>query len=480
MKISTEYRTPLFDEVLIRGSVLEHYVAQQADYEGLFNELLRSSGTMRDRIGDRCIWQVNSTAFGGGVAEMLPHHICLLQELGFDVRWLIFKPNQEQFFQFTKGVHNSLHNTAVAGLDNLLPHYLDVSRQGAAELEVITGPNDLLVIHDPQPLCAASQFLDSHPHPAIWRCHIGYPERTPTVDRIWAFLGEYLRPFQRIVLSDSEYVFDTPQPIDIIQPSISPFSAKNRNYEGPADQKLGNSVSFNGRKSGPIPSLQEILGSRYFLHVSRWDSLKGIDRIITAFIRFVRAASDEENTIRLVIAGPDPLDVADDPEGRTYFEKCLALRDQLPTEVQQHLYLACISMKDNDANAEIVGRLQQNAHGIFQLSREEGFGLTTTEALFRGRPVVVSSAFGLKRQVVNGLNGIVLEEPDIEAKAAEMMRRLATSYSDYEGMARRARENCLHFGTQISQIPKWYESIRSALSSFEEHTGPQRANATEA
>ncbi|MFP4897544.1 glycosyl transferase group 1, partial [Paraburkholderia sp. EG304] len=121
----------------------------------------------------------------------------------------------------------------------------------------------------------------------------------------------------------------------IIQPSISPFSAKNRNYEGPADQKLENSVSFNGRKSGPTPSLQQILGWRYFLHVSRWDSLKGIDRIITAFIRFVRAASDEENTIRLVIAGPDPLDVADDPEGRTYFEKCLALRDQLPTEVQQ-------------------------------------------------------------------------------------------------------------------------------------------------
>ncbi|MEM5461817.1 glycosyltransferase [Paraburkholderia phytofirmans] len=469
MKVSTSPRTPLFDEVLVQGSVLEHYVAQREDYGQLLDELLRSSSVMRDRIAHRCIWHVNSTAFGGGVAEMLPHHICLLRELGFDVRWLIFKPKQEQFFQFTKGIHNSLHDTTTAALDDLLPHYLEASRQGATELERIIAPDDCLVIHDPQPLCAASHFLDSHPHPAIWRCHIGYPERTPTVDRIWELLGEHLRPFQRIVLSDSEYAFDTPHPIDIIQPSISPFSTKNRNYEGPADQALENSVSFNRRESGLTASIQDILGSRYFLHVSRWDALKGIDRIITAFHCFVSATPDGENDIRLVIAGPDPLDVADDPEGRVYFENCATLCSNLPWEVQQRVYLACISMKNNDANAEIVGRLQQNAHGIFQLSREEGFGLTTTEALFRGRPIVVSSAFGLKRQVANGLNGIVLDEPNIEAKAADMMHRLATAYSDFEEMGRTARENCLRSSTQISQIPKWYDAIQSTLFSFAEH-----------
>ncbi len=80
----------------------------------------------------------------------------------------------------------------------------------------------------------------------------------------------------------------------------------------------------------------------------------------------------------------------------------------------------------------------------------------------------MSSAFGLKRQVVNGLNGVVLDEPDIEDKAAEMMHHLATGYSDFEEMARTARENCLRSSTQISQIPKWYDSIHSALSSFEE------------
>jgi trehalose synthase len=143
----------------------------------------------------------------------------------------------------------------------------------------------------------------------------------------------------------------------------------------------------------------------------------------------------------------------------------------LSEDVRRRVHLACISMKDQDANAEIVGRLQQNAHGIFALSREEGFGLTATEALFRGKPVIVSSAFGLKRQVTSGLNGVVLDEPDIENKAADVMHRLATSYSDFEQMARTAREKCLHSSTQISQFPKWYASIQSALTSLEEaHT----------
>jgi trehalose synthase len=280
-----------------------------------------------------------------------------------------------------------------------------------------------------------------------------------------------LRPFQRIVLSATEYAFDTDRPIDIIQPSISPFSAKNREYQGPAGEALESSFSFSGHEFEHAPSLQDILGSRYFLHVSRWDGLKGIDRIIDAFSRFVKTASHEACSLRLVIAGPDSSDVADDPEGRAYFEKCVALRSQLSEDVRRRVHLACISMKDQDANAEIVGRLQQNAHGIFALSREEGFGLTATEALFRGKPVIVSSAFGLKRQVTSGLNGVVLDEPDIENKAADVMHRLATSYSDFEQMARTAREKCLHSSTQISQFPKWYASIQSALTSFEEaHT----------
>ncbi|CDX30604.1 Glycosyl transferase group 1 [Mesorhizobium plurifarium] len=467
MKVSTKPRTSLFDEVLVEGSVLAHYVAERNHYEELLDELFRSSGEARNMIGSRCIWHINSTAFGGGVAEMLPHHICLLRDLGFDVRWLIFKPKEEQFFQFTKALHNSLHDVNVAGLNVLLPHYLEASKKGATELERIIRPDGFLVIHDPQPLVAAAKFLESHPHPAVWRCHIGYPKRTPTVDEIWGFLGEYLHQFQRIVLSAKEYAFDTDLPIDIIPPSISPFSSKNRNYEGPASQTLDHLVSFNGQEFEPTPSLQDILDSRYFLHVSRWDGLKGIDRIIAAYDRFVKTALAEAYDTRLVIAGPDPLDVADDPEGREYFEKCVLLCTQLSEEVRRRVYLVRISMKDHDANAEIVGRLQQNAHGVFALSREEGFGLTATEALFRGKPVVVSSAFGLKRQVVNGLNGVVLHEPDIEDKAAEMMHRLAVGYSDFEEMARTAREHCLRSSTQISQIPKWYHSIQSALSSFE-------------
>jgi len=465
MKISIESRTPLFDEVRIEGSVLEHYQERREDYGELLDTLHQSASMIRGQLGRRRLWHINSTAFGGGVAEMLPHHICLLRELGLDARWLIFKPTLEPFFQFTKGLHNALHDVSTEDFDELLPHYFEVSRQGAEELQELIGPDDVLIVHDPQPLIAAAQFLDAHPHPAIWRCHIGYPKRTPTVDKIWEFLGTYLPPFQRVVLSDREYALDTRHPVDFIQPSISPFSSKNRHYEDPMDHALESMVAFGGQEAPR--SLRDILGSRYFLHVSRWDGLKGIDRIMAAFECFAGTAMEETQDVRLVIAGPDPAGVADDPEEWEYFRKYADLHSQLPADVRQRVHLACISMEDHDANAEIVGRLQQNALGIFQLSREEGFGLTATEALFRGKPVIVSSAFGLRKQVTHGKNGVVLDDPGIETKAAYMMNHLATRPGDFGKMAANAREICLRSSTQIAQIPNWFQTIQLALASFE-------------
>lgn len=468
MKIATTSRTPLFDEVLVEDSVFEHYATAWDTYGELLDELGRSCDALREKIGRRCIWHINSTALGGGVAEMLPHHVCLQREWGIDVRWLVFKPQEASFFRFTKGLHNALHGVPVAGLDALAPCYLAPSQQAAAELARIIGRDDMLIVHDPQPLAAVAAFLRSHPHAAIWRCHIGYPGHTPAVDQAWRYLREHLPAFQRIVLSDQAYAFEADQPIDIIQPSISPFSSKNRCYAEPPSAMVEQAVVLKGAGDQPSPSFQELLGWRYFLHVSRWDGLKGIDRLIAAFHRFASHSGDDSQDIRLVIAGPDPAAVADDPEDRMYFEQYAALCAQLPEPVRRRVYLACIAMDAVDANAEVVGRLQQNAYAVFQLSRQEGFGLTTTEALLRGKPVVVSSAFGLKRQVVNGLNGVVLDEPHIEAKAAETMHRLATAYADFEHMARTAREKGLRASTQVSQIPKWHDAIRAALASFEE------------
>jgi trehalose synthase len=467
MNITTTNRTPLFDEVLVQDTVLEHYTAAREAFGELLDQLDRSCDAMRSKAGHRCIWHINSTAFGGGVAEMLPHHVCLQRELGIDVRWLVFKPQAAVFFRFTKGLHNALHGIHAPNLDALAPHYLAPSEQAAAELARIIGPGDILIVHDPQPLGAVAAFLRSHPHAAIWRCHVGYPGRLPAVDEARRFLREHLHPFQRIVLSDQAYAFDAGRPIDIIQPSISPFSRKNRFYLEPPGATLEQSVSLIGDDGQSQPSFRELLASRYFLHVSRWDGLKGIDRLIAAFDRFARTADGDAQDIRLVIAGPDPLAVADDPEDRTYFEQYAALCAQLPKQVRRRLHLACVSMTDIDANAEVIGRLQQNAYAVFQLSREEGFGLTTTEALLRGKPVIVSSAFGLKRQVIDGYNGVVLAPPDIEAKAAQMMERLATAYEDFEQMATTARQNTLLRSTQLAQIPKWHDSIRAALASFE-------------
>ncbi len=129
---------------------------------------------------------------------MLPHHICLLRDLGLNVRWLVFQPKEDGFFRFTKGLHNSLHDISAASLSDLLPYYCEASEQGAKDLAKIIEPDDLLVIHDPQPLFAAAQFLRLHPHPAIWRCHIGYPKSTPTVNEIWRMLTKYLAHFREL------------------------------------------------------------------------------------------------------------------------------------------------------------------------------------------------------------------------------------------------------------------------------------------
>ncbi len=329
------------------------------------------------------------------------------------------------------------------GLAQLKSKYIAESAIGMEELDNILGNEDVLVVHDPQPLGAAARLLDRRPLPAIWRCHIGYPGRTPTVDHTWGMLTNFLQPFQLVVLSDEAYAFESPVPISFIQPSICPFSRKNRAYNAPPNRELLEKVKiFNGSEQSVIDTAA-VLDSRYFLHVSRWDSLKGIDRVIDAFVEFCRSlqhdAFEANDHIRLVVAGPDPDSVADDPEGLAYFEHCQSICDALSAHIRKRIDLTCISMENYNLNAEVVGRLQQNALGVFQMSRQEGFGLTSTEALFRARPLVVSSAFGLQLQVTDGENGTVLSDPDIHIKASKIMHRIADGSDEIERMAQIGR-----------------------------------------
>ncbi|MGX5805075.1 glycosyltransferase [Bradyrhizobium sp. Arg314] len=455
------------DEVVFHDDILAKYQRERDIYGSLLDAAERAYMACRVRLSDRRVWHINSTAFGGGVAEMLPHHIALMRGFGIDMRWLIFKPRDKQFFVFTKGLHNSLHNVQTPCTDELVASYERESRQGARDLRRIIGADDVVIVHDPQPLAAASFFLESQPHPAIWRCHIGYPQRAPTVDRTWEFLRGYLRPFHRVVLSDADYAFNGISDIDIIPPSISPFADKNLSYPDEPGDELERYVSINGYDEDLRISLADLIKERYFLQVSRWDRLKGIDRVLEAFRRFVENESSVADGTRLVIAGPDPAGVSDDPEAAEYLSECEAHAARLPRKVRQHIRFVCVSMKDHQKNAEIISRLQARAFAVFQLSKEEGFGLALTEALFKCRPVVVSDAFGLKRQIIDGVNGIVIQEPGIEEKASEIMRRLVVGTIARQRLGRTAGQMCIQNSVQIAHAPSWLESIANGIAQSE-------------
>jgi trehalose synthase len=420
----------------------------------------RLARALAGRLAGRTVWNVNSTAAGGGVAEMLRVLLPYVRGSGSDVRWIVLD-GDPAFFHVTKRLHHALHGSPGDGAplgSEARAIYEATARANAPRLLERLRPRDVVLLHDPQTAGLAPFLLDAGAI-VIWRCHIGHDTPNAEVERGWAFLEPYLRDVLALVFSRRGYV---PPYVDrartaVITPSIDAFSAKNQELDPPAVRAiLVHAGLVEGPDGGGAPAFARDDGSParverradvvrlgrapawerpLVVQVSRWDPLKDPAGVLRGFAALVEGG--EPTGAELVLAGPNVHAVADDPEGGAVFDDVLAAWRQLPHAVRDRVHLASLPMADVEENAAIVNALQRHAAIVVQKSLHEGFGLTVTEAMWKARPVVASAVGGIRDQIVHGVHGLLLEDPrDLGAFAAALHRLLG----DPEG-ARRLGEN---------------------------------------
>lgn len=260
------------------------------------------------------------------------------------------------------------------------------------------------------------------------------------------------------IFSRPQYVWEglDPSRVAIIPPCIDAFSAKNQPLDDgtvtsildaagllPArsaavagftriDETTGRVATRAGMiEDAPLPTTAQVIAQ-----VSRWDPLKDHVGVMTGFCDYV----PPDDGIHLVLAGPDPESVADDPEGQQTLAELRAARDGLHPECRRRVHIACLPMDDVDENAAIVNALQRRADVIVQKSLAEGFGLTVAEAMWKGRPTVASRVGGIQDQIEPEVSGVLIEPSDLAGLGAAVTTLLEDEETATAlGQAARAR-----------------------------------------
>jgi trehalose synthase len=415
-------------------------------------QLERSAVRLRKALGDRVIWHVNATALGGGVAEMLQTLLAYGKGAHVENRWVVLDGDPE-FFSITKRLHNRLHGVEGDGGplgSRERAHYEAVLVENLADLRSRVSPGDLVVLHDPQ-TAGLRSGLSANGVRVTWRCHIGCDESNALSDEGWSFLRPYVEQSDAFVFSRRAYApgWVDPSRLVVIPPSIDPFSAKNADLDATdvaavlarAGLVTGadpdGPVRYTRRDGSPGSVRRHVDGERLVLdgeappydarlvvQVSRWDRLKDMAGVMRGVALI--AGDGALEGAHLMLVGPAVAGVSDDPEGAEVLEECRRDWRRLPSAVRRRVHLATIPMDDPDENAVIVNAVQRHAYAVVQKSLVEGFGLTVTEALWKGRPVVASRVGGIQDQIVDGRDGLLVDDPhDLDAFASVLRRLLA-------------------------------------------------------
>jgi trehalose synthase len=399
----------------------------------------------REMFASRTIWNVNSTARGGGVAEMLQTLVAYARGTGVDCRWLVIE-GDPPFFVVTKRIHNRLHGAdgdgGPLGQQERAAYERTLHENCSALLARIV-PGDVVILHDPQTAGLAPE-LREHGAIVIWRCHVGVDHPNELARQAWEFLSPYVEAAEVVVFSREQFAWDTvaPERRRIIAPSIDALAPKNQDLAVPTVDAILRAARIRaGGGFGGAPAFRRFDGSqgvvqrpaevdedrplgheeRYVLQVSRWDSLKDPHGVIEGFAQFVAPHTDAH----LIYAGPAVDAVTDDPEGAQVLADARSQRAALDPAVRERVHLAMLPMDDLEENAAIVNALQRNAAVVVQKSLAEGFGLTVAEAMWKARPVVASRIGGIADQIEDGVSGVLVEDPnDLEAYGAAVRRLL--------------------------------------------------------
>jgi trehalose synthase len=322
---------------------------------------------------------VNSTYYGGGVAEMLSSLTLLMNNVGITTGWRVIQGSPD-FFSVTKKMHNALQGGTIKLSERKTRIYEDVIFENAIRNHL---GHDIVLIHDPQPLPMITHYKKRGPW--IWRCHLdlSHPEK-----RLWDYLRRFVRQYDAMILSIKEYRQKISVPQLFFMPAIDPFSIKNRHLtEKEIDERLDRYK---------IPTDLPLI-----VQVSRFDRWKDPKGVIEAF-RIARKEVDST----LVLLG----DVAtDDPEGEDIYKSLIDCREER---------IVILSRQDT----ALVNALQRRASVVLQKSIREGFGLTVTEAMWKGTPVIGGNVGGIKYQIKNGVNGFLVSS--VEEAAGRIVQIL--------------------------------------------------------
>ena len=422
-------------------------LAGQRDEETIeWSQLASATQQARDRIGARTIWNVNSTATGGGVAEMLVSILAHARGAGLDMRWVVMDADSE-FFTITKRLHHRFHGSEGDG-EPLGPEQDDVYRRvtarNARELSTELKPGDVVFLNDPQTAGMVPILARCGVH-IVWRSHIGTDRANAEVEEAWQFLLPYLREVDAFVFSRWDYV--PPQLADrdvtVIAPAIDIFAEKNIAID---DDHAAAILAISGLCDGETTSVPLFyhadwradivtraaemdqdepapLGDRLIVQVSRWDPLKEPIGVMRGFTDHVAPVVGD---VRLMLAGPSPEGVSDDPEAAQVLEAVRVARADLDPAVRRRVHLACLPAQHHSESAAMVNALQRHATIVVQKSLAEGFGLTVSEAMWKRRPVVASRVGGIQDQIDSTINGVLIDDPtDLPAFGAAVVGLLA-------------------------------------------------------
>ncbi len=375
--------------------------------EILGDAALRVLEGLAARLRGHRLVMVNSTATGGGVAEILHRLVRLLNELGVPTTWEVI-PGNLQFYGFTKSLHNALHGQPVALPAEEMEYYREWNRHQADTLHL---DGDLIMIHDPQPAP-----LVAHRKRAgqkwVWRCHIDLAHAQPEA---WGLLEPYVERYDAAVFSAAAFVPPLPSPAYLAPPSIDPLSEKN--VELPPEEIAAVLERFGLLLRVPI-----------ITQVSRFDRIKDPIGVIEAF----RLARRREKGHLVLVGGS----ASDDPEGA-------AVLDEVRAKAAASDDVSVLELPP-DAHRDI-NAIQRASAVVVQKSLREGFALTVTEALWKKRAVVASAVGGIPLQVIHERTGMLVRSIEGTAyqltrllKSADLRRRLGL-----EGH-RHVRANFLH------------------------------------
>lgn len=412
----------------------------------------------RELLGDRRIWHINSTRTGGGVAEMLQTLLGYERDAGLDARWLVID-GEPQFFGITKRLHHLLHGRNGPG--HRLPSeagdiYGAVTRANLERIRLVVRPGDVVMLHDPQ-TAGLAPALRAHGARIVWRCHIGCDGANGATRQGWEFLQPYLAHAHAFVFSRRAYV-PAWIPADrayIIPPAIDPLSLKNAPLKRAAVRAVLRHIGLLGDQpmNGGVPYTRPD-GSRAFVRrrativqaaplpttetpcvvqVSRWDPLKDMAGVMRGFAE----RAERLPGVHLVLVGPDVSGVTDDPEGAQVYTDCVVRRTRLPAAVRDRIHLVSLPMDDVDENAIMVNAIQRHGTVLVQKSLREGFGLTVTEAMWKGRPVIAGAVGGIQDQIQDGIHGLLLDDPADTRAFGVAVERLFRS----PGLVRRLQRN---------------------------------------